>query len=41
MEKKAMTLHLEVAALCLKIRADCIKEEEAMADCQEEEDVMF
>jgi hypothetical protein len=39
MEKEATTLHLEVAALCLKIRANRIKEEEAMVDCQEEEEV--
>ena len=32
-------MHLEVAALCLKIRANRIKEEEAMVDCQEEEEV--
>jgi hypothetical protein len=48
MEKEAMALHLEATALCLeavalylKIRANRIKEEEAMADllavCQEEE----
>jgi hypothetical protein len=37
MEKEAVALHLEVAALHLKNRASCIQEGEAMADLGEPE----